>query len=88
MVRSRVVEIILQRQTSQRKQGMPLDWDADLRRLARDPSLSTDHRIRVGIHKGEWIIVQITLDTQEVQGVPQVDGGPDACGQEGSPSPS
>ena len=22
---------------------------------------------------------------QEVQGVPQADGGPDACGQEGSP---
>ena len=64
MVRSRVAEIILQRQTSQRKRGMPLDWDEDLTRLARDPSLSTDHRIRVCIHRGEWISVQVALDTE------------------------
>ena len=62
MVRSRVAEIILQRQTSQRKRGMPLEWNEDLTRLARDPSLSTDHKVRVGIHKGEWIIVQIAMD--------------------------
>ena len=59
-----MVETILQRQTSQHKRGMPLDWDEDLTRLARDPSLSTDHKVRVGIHKGEWIIVQIAMDTE------------------------
>ena len=64
MGRSRVAEIILQRQTSQRKCGMPLDWDEDLTRLARDPSLSTDHRIRVCIHRGKWIGVQVALDTE------------------------
>ena len=62
MVRSRVVETIFQRQTS--KRGMPLDWDEDLTRLARDPSLSTDHRIRVCIHRGEWISVPVALDTE------------------------
>jgi hypothetical protein len=62
MVRSRVAEIMLQSQTSKRKRGMPLEWDEDLTRLARDPSLSTDHKVRVGIHKGEWINVQIAMD--------------------------
>ena len=83
MVGSRVVETILQRQTSQRKRGMPLNWDGDLTRLARDPSLSSDHMISVCIHRGKWIGVQVALDTetthfprlavappQEVQGVP------------------
>ena len=64
MVRSRVVECILQRQTSERKRGLALTWDEDLTRLARDPSLSTDHRIRVCIHRGEWISVQVALDTE------------------------
>ena len=59
-----MVETILQRQTSQRKCGMPLVWDEDLTRLARDPSLSTDHRIRVCIHRGEWISVPVALDTE------------------------
>ena len=52
MVRSRIVECILQRQTSQRKRGLPLEWDEDLARLAGDRSLSTDHKVRVGVHQG------------------------------------
>jgi hypothetical protein len=53
MVRSRVVECILQRQTSQRKRGLTLAWDEDLTRLAGDRSLSTDHKVRVGVHQGK-----------------------------------
>jgi hypothetical protein len=62
MVRSRIVECILQRQTSQHKRGLPLEWDEDLTRLAGDRSLSTDHKVRVGVHKGERILVLIAMD--------------------------
>ena len=50
-MRSRIVECILQRQTSQRKRGLPLEWDEDLARLAGDRSLSTDHKVRRGSTK-------------------------------------
>jgi hypothetical protein len=53
MVRSRVVECILQRQTSQRKRGLVLAWDEDLTRLAGDRHLTTDHKVRVGVHQGK-----------------------------------
>ena len=96
MVRSRIVECILQRQTSQRKRGLPLEWDEDLARLAGDRSLSTDHKVRVGVHQGNntcprrkglrlmELVSRLAADPpQDVQGVPPVDGEHAGGGQEG-----
>jgi hypothetical protein len=44
-------------QTSQRKRSLPLDWDEDLARLAGDRSLSTDHKVRVGVHQGNELVL-------------------------------
>ena len=100
MVRSRIVECILQRQTSQRKRGLPLEWDEDLARLAGDRSLSTDHKVRVGVHQGNNtcprrkglrlmdLTPRLAADPPRVvQGVPPVDGEHAGGGQEGVPSP-
>ena len=56
-VRSRIVECILQRQTSERKRGLPLAWDADLTRMAGDRHLSLDHKVRVGVHQGNNVLI-------------------------------
>jgi hypothetical protein len=57
MVRSRIVECVLQRQTSERKRGLSLAWDADLTRLAGDRHLSLDHKVRVGVHQGNNVLI-------------------------------
>ena len=61
-MRSWIVECTLQIQTSQRKRGLLLEWDKDLARLAGDQSLSTDHKVRVGVHQGNDELVLIARD--------------------------
>jgi hypothetical protein len=63
MVRSRVVECILQRQTSQRKRGLVLAWDEDLTRLAGDRHLTLDHKVRVGVHQGKITSLSQRIET-------------------------
>jgi hypothetical protein len=52
MVRSWITECTLQIQTIQRKRGLPLESEDDLAALAGDQSLSTDQKVRVGVHQG------------------------------------
>ena len=85
------MECTLQFQTGQRRRGLPLDWDEDLARLAGDRSLSTDHKVRVGVHQGNELNLlspRMAASLQDaVQGVRLADGEDLGGGQERVPSP-
>ena len=63
MMRGRVVELALQRITTYRMRGMRATHEVgeELARLAADPDLSLEHRVKIGVQKG-------TVSTQGVVG--------------------
>ena len=54
MVRGRVTEFTLQRLTTYRMRGMRSTHEVgeELAKLAADPDLSLEHRVKIGVQKG------------------------------------